>query len=179
MRCGEKRAWCTLYAHAPGTPGVIVYYSLLLRNTPPVYFLRDIISDFSGISPLLKKGPGNEATYPIARNFRGLKFSRLSRINDEPRKFYSPKILPMVNLHCARTQSSKIKSRKVWARLIRENFSPRKFLAIRYIETSLVPRPHPLSNVTHIEKWVWPGDEATLNAGTNKCVFLRLVGKSQ
>ena len=37
-----------------------------------------------------------------------------------------------VNLRRARTQSSKIKSRKVWARLIRENFSPRKFLAIRY-----------------------------------------------
>ena len=30
--------------------------------------------------------------------------------------------------------------------------------------TSLVPRPHPLFNVTrrNIEKWVWPGDEATL-----------------
>ena len=27
----------------------------------------------------------------IARNFRGLKFSRFSRINDEPRKFYPPK----------------------------------------------------------------------------------------
>ena len=28
---------------------------------------------------------------------------------------------------------------------------------------SLVPRPHPLFNVTacNIEKWVWPGDEAT------------------
>ena len=40
----------------------------------------------------------------------------------------------MVNLRCVRTQSSKIKSRKVWARLIRENFSPRKFLAIRYYD---------------------------------------------
>ena len=29
--------------------------------------------------------------YRIARNFRGLKFSRFSRINDEPRKFYPPK----------------------------------------------------------------------------------------
>ena len=37
-----------------------------------------------------------------------------------------------VNLCRTRTQSSKIKSRKVRARLIRENFSPRKFLAIRY-----------------------------------------------
>ena len=29
--------------------------------------------------------------YRIARNFRGLKFSRFSRINDKPRKFYPPK----------------------------------------------------------------------------------------
>ena len=30
------------------------------------------------------------------------------------------------------------------------------------VEPSLVPRPHPLFNVTrsNIEKWVWPGDEA-------------------
>ena len=69
--------------------------------------------------------------YRIARNFRGLKFSRFSRINDEPRKFYPPKFY----LRCARMQSSKIKSRKVWARLIRQNFSPRNFLAIRYILT--------------------------------------------
>ena len=30
--------------------------------------------------------------YRIARNFRGLKFSWFSRINDEPRKFYPPKL---------------------------------------------------------------------------------------
>ena len=29
--------------------------------------------------------------YCIARNFRGLKFSQFSRINDEPQKFYPPK----------------------------------------------------------------------------------------
>ena len=32
--------------------------------------------------------------YTVARNFRGLKFSRFSRINDEPRKFYPPKFYP-------------------------------------------------------------------------------------
>ena len=35
---------------------------------------------------------------------------------------------------------------------------------------SLVPRPHPLFNVTrskgNIEKWVWPGDEARRQMGS-------------
>ena len=33
-------------------------------------------------------------TVYIARNFRGLKFSRFSRINDEPQKFYPPNFYP-------------------------------------------------------------------------------------
>ena len=39
---------------------------------------------------MVVKGSGR-VMYRIARNFRGLKFSRFSRINDEPRKFYPPK----------------------------------------------------------------------------------------
>ena len=50
-------------------------------------------------------------------------------------------ILPTVNLRRVRTQSSKIKSRKVRARLIRKNFRPR---AIRYLHSSL----HPPFNLT-------------------------------
>ena len=37
---------------------------------------------------------------------------------------------------CKERQSSKIKSQKVFLRLIRENFNPRNFLAIRYTDGS-------------------------------------------
>ena len=79
--------------------------------------------------------------YCIARNFRGLKFFCVFlRINDKPRKFLSSKILPTVNLRCVRMQSSKIKSQKVWARLICESFSPaRKFLAATVVSTYQTP----------------------------------------
>ena len=41
--------------------------------------------------PICLQRPLRDCNYRIARNFRGLKFSRFSRINDEPRKFYPPK----------------------------------------------------------------------------------------
>ena len=49
-------------------------------------------------------------------------------------RLYACQAMGVVNLKVggAITASSKIKSRKVQSRLIRENFSPRKFLAIRY-----------------------------------------------
>ena len=64
LRGGEKRAWYTLHAHALGTPqksGVIVYYSLLLRNTPPVYFLRILPSILGCIDPPATGNHGDTA----------------------------------------------------------------------------------------------------------------------
>ena len=72
--------------------------------------------------------------YRIARNFRGLKFSRFLRIRIKPRKFY-PRKLPSDganHTYIRQGPSLKLKLRKVCRRAIRKNFNPQKFLAIRY-----------------------------------------------
>ena len=45
----------------------------------------------AGVKGMSERSELIPCIYRIARNFRGLKFSRFSRINDEPRKFYPPK----------------------------------------------------------------------------------------
>ena len=80
--------------------------------------------------PLPQKKP---LIYRIARNFRGLKFSRFSRISFKPRQFYPRNFCQL--RHVVNTSLSQIAHpRKFSGRPIHENFSPRKFLAIRYMK---------------------------------------------
>ena len=68
--------------------------------------------------------------YHIARKFCGVKFSRFSWICSRPRKFYSTKPYLIMEIG---SESAKIKLRKLTQMNLRENFTPRNFLAIRYI----------------------------------------------
>ena len=69
LRGGEKRAWYTLHAHAPGTPaksGVIVYYivySFVIRHlyTFSGYYIRSILGSLRCIDPLANGNHGDLA----------------------------------------------------------------------------------------------------------------------
>ena len=67
------------------------------------------------------------SVYRIARNFRGLKFSRFSRINDEPRKFYLSKFYLQLT-YVARERNPRKLNRKKFGQgssaksLVLENF---------------------------------------------------------
>ena len=95
-----------------------------------------------------------DIAYRIARHFRGLNFSRFSRINDEPRKFYPPKFYHdftyvRLNIRRARERNPrKLNREKFWEGssakiLVLENF---------WLKPSLVPRPFPVFSMLHAEK---------------------------
>ena len=77
---------------------------------------------------------GNSAVnnYRIAGNFRGIQFSRFSRLTGKPRKL-NPRNKSL-NAHSLYSDcpSSKIRLRNLSIQPFRENWIPRKFPAIRY-----------------------------------------------
>ena len=74
--------------------------------------------------------------YRIAGNFRGIQFSRFSRLTGKPRKL-NPRNKSL-NAHSRYSErpSTKITSRNLCILSVRENWIPRKFPAIRYAKDS-------------------------------------------
>ena len=71
--------------------------------------------------------------YRIAGNFRGIQFSRFSRLTGKPRKL-NPRNKSL-NAHSRYSErpSTKITSRNLCILSVRENWFTRKFPAIRYV----------------------------------------------
>ena len=84
--------------------------------------------------------------YRIAGNFRGIQFSRFSRLTGKPRKLNPRNKSLNAHFRYSDRPSSKIGSRNLCIQPFRENWIPRKFPAIRYVQTSLKNFPNVVSS---------------------------------